>query len=131
MSVGDLTKLPTAGIQAVGHVTSVTGTSTTMYLGYDNGKVKTLTTSGVVADLTTKVILPGKIVSLVYTGLTAILCAITADGKIYKITSLGVVTLLKNLNMGVCGAYYVSNYLYIVLDSMQQEKSNLLKLQLA
>ena len=131
MSVGDLTKLPTAGIQAVGHVTSICGNSTTMYIGYVSGHVKSLTTSGVLADLTHKVLLPGRIVSVIYTGLTAILCAITADGKIYKITNVGVVTLLKNLNMGVCGAYYASNYLYIVLDGMQQEKSNLVKLQLA
>lgn len=129
MAVGDVTIVPSAGLNIGSKVTCVCGTTTTMYVGTDKGEVKSLTTSGALADIATKVKVPGRIVAIAYSGSIVI---ITADGKVYTVATNGTsLTLLKNLNMGVSGAYYYSNYLYVILDGSQQEKSNVLKIQLA
>ena len=135
MAIGDtITKLPTGspyGIMIDGDIAAICGSTTTMYIGFKSGYIKSLTTAGVLANLTTKVKLPGRIVALLYTGLTAQLTAVMADGKIYNIHTDGsAVAKIADLNMGVCGAYYYSNNLYVVLDSMQQEKSSLLRVNL-
>ena len=141
MAVGDVAKLPAAGIQSVDQVTRVTGTTTTMYVGNDKGDINSLTTAGVLAALTKKVKLPGRIVACVYTGIsvtyggstaTTAIVAVLADGRVYAVQPNGsVIILLKSLNMSVADAYYYSNYLYVILDGMQQEGSSFLKIQLA
>jgi hypothetical protein len=91
-----------------------------------------LTTSGTLAELTNKVKLPGRIVALVYTGLTAALTAVLADGRVYNLHADGsAVALIATLNMGVYDAFYYSNFLYVILEGVQQEKSSLLKIALA
>lgn len=128
MAVGDVTIIPSGGLNIAGKVTCVCGTTTTMYVGTDKGEVKSITTSGVMADLATKVKVPGKIVAIAYSGSIVI---ITADGKVYTVATNGAsLTMIVNLNMGVAGAYYYSNYLYVILDGSQQEKSNVLKIAL-
>ena len=133
MSVKDVTKLPTAGIQLDYDVSALSGNTTTMYVGFDNGRVKSLTTSGVYAELTTKVKLPGKIISIVYTGVSGYaIAAALEDGHIYTFGTDGsALGLFKDLNMGIAKMYYYSNYLYVILKTTQQEKSNLIKIQMA
>ncbi len=133
MSVGDVTRLPSGGIQIVDDIVAVHGTSTTMFIAKNTGVIKSLTTSGVLADLTTKIRLPGRPVAIVYTGVSGkvIACALE-DGRIYTFGTDGAdLALFKNLNMKIAGIYYVSNYLYVVLQGMQQEGSSLLKIQMA
>jgi|WetSurMetagenome_2_1015567.scaffolds.fasta_scaffold289497_2 hypothetical protein len=132
MSVGDVTKIPAGGIQAANKVSAVCGSTTNIYLGYDNGDIKKMTTSGVLSELTTKTKLPGKIVALVYTGLTVAMIAILDNGKVYKVHTDGSgVELLVNLNAGIYGAFYYSNYIYVMLDGVQNEGSSAVKIQLA
>jgi hypothetical protein len=141
MAVGDLTKVPSGGIQISPKVARLCGTTTTMYEGSEEGQVKSLTTAGVFAELTTPAKLPGRIVALVYTGITVTyggvsattaIIAILEDGNIYVIQPDGSVKyVLRNLNCGVRDAYYYSNYLYVVLDGVPQEGSSVVKIQLA
>ncbi len=141
MSVGDVTKVPAGGIQIAPKVARVNGNTTTLYVGDEEGSIKTLTTSGTLADLTTKVKLNGCIVALVYTGISVVyggvtattaLMAILADGRVYAVQPDGSkVILVRSLNMGVADAYYYSNYLYVLLSGVQQELSSFCKIQLA
>ena len=129
MATGDITKVPTAGIQFDFMVESMSGTTTTMYVGTAHGRVLSLTTSGVLAELTTKVKLPNKIAQVLYT--SAALCIITDKGDVYTCgTTGGSLTKIASLNMGVKKAYYYNGYVYVILDGMQQEKSSLLRITL-
>jgi hypothetical protein len=130
MAAGDITKLPTAGIKLDTEIASVSGNGTTMYYGTATGHVRSMTSAGVMAELTTKVKVPGRIVAVCYT--SSALAIVTADGKVWTCGTDGSsLTMLVNLNMGVSGAYYYSSFLYVFLANVQQEKSSLLKIATA
>jgi hypothetical protein len=132
MAVGDVTKLPTAGIQLDGKVADVSGNSTTVYIAMTDGRVYSITTSG--ATLTLLARIAAEIVSIVYTGVSGYeIVVVTKAGKVYGMDTDGSdVTKVADLNMGMCGgAYYASNLVYLFPDNMQQEASSMLKVALA
>ena len=129
MSVGDLTKIPSGGIQFDFDVTAICGTTTTMYVGTSRGRIKSLTSTGTLADLTTKVNLNEKIVGMGY--ISSSLVVVTENGKIYTVGTDGSsLTLIRNLNTLVKGAYYYSNFVYVIVSGVPQELSSAFKVAL-
>ena len=130
MAAGDVTKLPTAGIQFDFDVTAIGGNGTTMYIATADGRVRSLTSTGVLADLTKAIKLNERIVAIDYVSTSLIF--ITDKGKIYTCSTAGAsLTLLKDLNMGVKTAYYYNGFYYVVLDGIQQKGSFFLKIATA
>jgi hypothetical protein len=137
MAIGTLTKIPTQGINANNNITCIVGatTGTTLFICKDTGVIKQITnidstTIAAETELTNKVKLPGKIVALGAVSFT-VLIAILSDGRVYTLHTDGtVITLIANLNMSVVGVYVYGTYAYAILNGMQQERSNVIRISL-
>ena len=131
MAVGDITKIPAGGIQLDKEPLCVGGTTTTMYFGDDRGRVKSVTTSGVVAELTTKCIMVAeKLAAVLYT--SSALCLVTENGKVYTVGTDGSsLTKIADLQTKVKCAYYYSSYIYCFLEGIRQGGSSIVKVQIA
>ena len=130
MAVGDITKIPAGGIQLDKEPLCVGGTTTTMYFGDDRGRVKSVTTSGVVAELTTKCMVAEKLAAVLYT--SSALCLVTENGKVYTVGTDGSsLTKIADLQTKVKCAYYYSSYIYCFLEGIRQGGSSIVKVQIA
>ena len=134
MAVGDITKIPAAGVNIDRGVVGLCGTSTTMYYADNRGMIKSLTTTGTVADLTTKVILDGKPSCMCYTGVSSKEIAVCLDdGRVYLVANDGgTITKVADLQGRATGIYYTANYLYVTMASSSgNPMSGAAKIQIA
>ena len=130
MSAGDVTKVPSGGKQFDFEITCVHGYQTTLYIGDCKGRVRSLTSAGTLADLTTLIDVNEKIVAIQY--VSSSLIFVTDKGKIYTCGTNGSsLTLLKDLVAAVRTAYYYNNYLYVILDAVEPRTSMFVKVATA
>ncbi len=130
MAAGDVTKVPSGGLQFDFEITCIHGYQTTMYVGDCKGRVRSLTSTGTLADLTTKIGVNEKIVAIQY--VSSSLIFVTDKGKIYTCATNGSsLTLLKDLAAEVKTAYYYTNFLYVVLDAVEPRTSMFTKVATA
>ena len=133
MAVGDIAAVPVGGISLEFAPGAVCGSTTTMYVGTVGGYIKSLTTAGVLADLTTKVRLPGRIATIVLSAYTYPIIAILEDGDVYAVATDGSTkTKICSLGARCRAAYYYSNYVYCILDGQDNRlDSSLVSIHLA